>query len=155
MSTRLADQLKLKREPLSKPLPVQLAVSGSRSVINYNTKVDFNYQDIKERRTFNIINIDSYDLILRTPFLFQHKILMGFNPYQVAIGSTAALPIEGDQICHVSSRATDLLEADFEKLCDELREYAKDICKDAIETPLPPLRDINHTIPLIDEAKIY
>ncbi|KAF8573438.1 hypothetical protein K439DRAFT_1650010 [Ramaria rubella] len=140
--TRLADQLKLK-------------LLGSQSVINYNTMVDFKYQDIKERCSFDIINIDRYNLILGTPFLFQHKILMGFNPYPVAIGSTAALPIEGNQICHISSRAADLLEADFEELRDELHEYAKDICKDTIETPLPTLRHINHMIPLIDEAKKY
>ncbi|KAF8574980.1 hypothetical protein K439DRAFT_1641768 [Ramaria rubella] len=90
---------------LTKPLPVQLAVSGSRTVIN-----------------FDIINLDSYDLILGTPFLFQHKVLMGFHPSQVAVGSNKA---------------------------------AEDICKEANETPLPPLRDINHTIPLIDETKVY
>jgi hypothetical protein len=33
-------------------------------------------------------------------------------------------------------------------------DYAKPICKSAEETGLPPLRAINHTIPLIDEDKI-
>ncbi|KAF8573629.1 hypothetical protein K439DRAFT_1624931 [Ramaria rubella] len=80
---------------------------------------------------------------------------MGFNPYQLAVGSKNALQIVGDEVAHVSSRMADLLEEDLQKLREELREYAADICKDAIETPLPPLRVINHTIPLIDEAKVY
>ncbi|KAF8579419.1 hypothetical protein K439DRAFT_1648493 [Ramaria rubella] len=137
MSTTLADQLKLK---------LQLTVLGSRTVINYGTSVDFKYQDINERRTFNIINLDSYDLILRTLFLFQHKILMGFNPYQLAVGSKNTLQIVGDEVAHMSSRMVDLLEEDLQKLQEELYP---------IETPLPPLRAINHTIPLINEAKVY
>jgi hypothetical protein len=37
---------------------------------------------------------------------------------------------------------------------EEILEYAKPICKTAEETGLPPLRAINHTIPLIDENKV-
>ncbi|KAF8585592.1 hypothetical protein K439DRAFT_1615871 [Ramaria rubella] len=155
MSTTLVDQLKLKHEPLTKPLPVQLAVSESCTVINYGTKVDFEYQDISEKCTFDIINLDSYNLILGMLFLFQHKVLMGFNPYQLAVRSKEAMPIEGNEVAHVSSRMVDLAEENLEKLWKELRECATDICEDAIETPLPLLRAINHTIPLIDESKIY
>ena len=36
-----------------------------------------------------------------------------------------------------------------------LLEYADPLCKDASETELLPLRVINHTIPLIDENKLY
>ncbi|KAH7902880.1 hypothetical protein BJ138DRAFT_257217 [Hygrophoropsis aurantiaca] len=53
MSTTLADQLKLKREPLAKPLPVQLAASGSRTKVNYSTTVDLRYQEISEKRSIN------------------------------------------------------------------------------------------------------
>ena len=38
---------------------------------------------------------------------------------------------------------------------EELRHYAEPLCKDIIDTELPPLRDINHTIPLIDKGKTY
>ena len=44
---------------------------------------------------------------------------------------------------------------DLERYRDELREYAKDISTDAMNSPLPPLRAINHTIPLIDEDRVY
>jgi hypothetical protein len=37
---------------------------------------------------------------------------------------------------------------------EELMEYAKPICRKASDTSLPPLRAINHTIPLIDESKV-
>jgi hypothetical protein len=52
MSTTLADQLKVKKVTLNAPLGLQLAVQGSRS------------------RHFDIINLNSYDIILGTPWLF-------------------------------------------------------------------------------------
>ena len=60
----------LEKEPLVKPITVQLAVSGSRTKVTYGTTVSFEYQEIKEDRYFDIMNINSYDLVLETPFLF-------------------------------------------------------------------------------------
>jgi len=51
--------------------------------------------------------------------------------------------------------ATDLLEDEIEKLREMLKKEASDLCKDALETGLPPLRIINHRIPLIDKIKVY
>lgn len=48
-----------------------------------------------------------------------------------------------------------LHEGNLEKVRKELREYAEPLCRTAEETPLPPLWAINHTIPLIDEIKVY
>ncbi|KIM76140.1 hypothetical protein PILCRDRAFT_798107 [Piloderma croceum F 1598] len=147
--------LKVKLEVLDKPLPLQLAVSGSRGKVKVRTNVRFEYQKINETRTFDIINVDSYDLILGTPFLFQHQILLGFNPSQVNVRSTESLPIRGTQVLVLESRATEVVTDHIESLREELRQYALPICKEAIETPLPPLRVINHVIPLNDEHKVY
>lgn len=74
ISTTLADQLKLKQTELAKPIELHLAVQGSRSKVNYGTQSDFKYQNIRERRYFDIVNLSNYDVILGTPFLFQHKV---------------------------------------------------------------------------------
>jgi Retroviral aspartyl protease len=155
MSTTLADQLKVKLEVLDKPLPLQLAVSGSRGKVKVRTTMQFEYQNIKENRAFDIINVDSYDLILGTPFLFQHQVLLGFNPSQVNVRSTESLPIRGTQVLVLESRATEISASYIDSLREELTEYALSICKEAIETPLPPLRVINHVIPLNYEHKVY
>ncbi|TFY52876.1 hypothetical protein EVG20_g10363 [Dentipellis fragilis] len=155
MSTTLVDQLKLKTDVLAKPLPVQLAMSGSRSKVNHSVSVNFRYQDISETRRFDVMNIDNYDLILGTPFLFQHRVVLGLNPPQVAVQSNASLPIKGDQVTTLASLVTELRDEHLQTLRDELRSYADDICKEAVNTPLPPLRAVNHTIPLIDENKTY
>ena len=87
VSTMVVEQLKLRKETYAKPLSVQLAVHGSQSKINCGTKVNFKYQDIDCERRFDITNLDNYDVILGTLFLFQHKIAIGINPPCVVIGS--------------------------------------------------------------------
>ena len=87
MSTSLTDQLKVQLETLEVPLLVQLAVQGSRSHVNSCTQVHFQYQGIDKERVFDIININSYDLILGTPWLFQHQVCLGLNPGRVVLGS--------------------------------------------------------------------
>ena len=103
MSSRFTDQVRLRRKALEKPLPVTLAVSGSRSMSNYSTIARFEYEGIDSQRYFDILNLDGYDLILGTPFLFQHQIKIGFNDSTVNIGSTDPLPIRGERLGKVSS----------------------------------------------------
>ncbi|KAI0038291.1 hypothetical protein FA95DRAFT_1458214, partial [Auriscalpium vulgare] len=155
VSTTLVDQLKLRTEVLAKPLPVQLAVHGSRSKINRSATVQFEYQEISCSRRFDVVNLDNYDMILGTPFIFQHKLMIGMNPTRVVVGSAQPLEIRGEEVTTISSAAADLLEGELEKLRAELRDAARDLCADTTRTALPPLRAINHTIPLVDEEKVY
>lgn len=48
----------------------------------------------------------------------------------------------------------ELVEDRLEPLREQLRREAVDLCPDTARTALPPLRAVNHTIPLVDEAKI-
>lgn len=155
MSTTLVDQLKLPIQDLEKPLTLQLAVSGSRGKVKCLVNAVLAYQSVKEKRTFDVANLDSHDLILGLPFLVQHKLLLGFNPAQVTIRSIESVLFDAEQSVYIASRAAELKQINIDEFREELTQYASDICKEAIETPLPPLRTINHVIPLIDEHKVY
>jgi hypothetical protein len=155
ISTTVVDQLKLPREVLAKQASVQLAVHGSRSKINCSVTVDFKYQAIDEKRRFDVVNLDSYDMILGTPFIFQHQVLMGLNPTRVVVGSADALEMRGEEVSSISSAAADVVEDDLQKLRDQLATEARDLCPDTSKVALPPFRAINHTIPLIDVEKVY
>ncbi len=72
ISSNLAQQLNVKKMELASPVNVNMAVQGSRTKVNYGTKVSLQYQEIKEEQYFDIMNLSNYDLILGTPFLFQH-----------------------------------------------------------------------------------
>jgi hypothetical protein len=72
VSTSLVDQLKLAKVELTKPLALQLAVQGSRSKVNWGIQAELKYQRIKGQCYFDVANLLNYDLILGTPWLFQH-----------------------------------------------------------------------------------
>ena len=155
MSSTLADQLGVKRTLLETPLALQLAVQGSRSKVNAVATVQLEYQGIKESRTFDIINLNSYDMILGTPWMHQHQLCLGFNPARVVIGSYEPQPLKMGNDTKLMVHALSPEDKQIADAREELRRYAEPLCKEANETDLPPFRVINHTIPLIDEHKTY
>ena len=153
--TTVVDQLDLQKEFYVKPLSVQLAIHRSRSKINCGAKVNFQYQSINCEWRFDIANLDNYDAVLGTPFLFQHKVAVGINPACVVVGSNQPVELDGPDIITINSAAADLLDDRLDKPRVELKGEAEDLCMDTSKTVLPPLRAVNHTIPLIDEHKVY
>lgn len=107
MSTRFADSINAHCIQLAKPLPIQLAVEGSRSMIHWCTDAHVLFDKINETQHFDIMNLQDYDIILGTSFLFQHKISIALNPLQVYVRSANALPIHREQISKISSRVID------------------------------------------------
>ncbi|KAG8699915.1 hypothetical protein FRC08_005038 [Ceratobasidium sp. 394] len=155
ISSTVVDQLKLKHEVLAKPIGLQMAVTGSRSSITRSVTARLGFQGIDEDRRFDVINIDNYDLILGTPFLYQYEVIVSFNPPTVSVGSRRAQPIQCESAIVIESLATQLFEEKIEERREALRAYGADLCKSMAETALPPFRAINHTIPIIDETKRY
>jgi len=118
-------------------------------------KVWFQYQGADYDRYFDVINLQSYDLILGTPFLFQHQVLVGLNSPRVILGSKTPLAMKGPQVSVLESRATDIYEENLGKVREQLMAEAKPLCSQSGATALPPFQAINHSIPLIDDSKIY
>ena len=116
----LADQLSIKKEMLEFPLSLQLAVQGSRSKVNAKASVKLEYQESKIHTFYNI-NINSYDLILGTPWMYQHQICLGFTLARVVVGSDIALTVR-------SGVDTKLMTAGItleERLLEEVQENLK------------------------------
>ena len=88
-------------------------MQGSCSKVNSGTTAQLQYQDIDESRYFDIVNLSNYDLILGTPFLFQHKVLMGLNEAQVIIESPESVPIAGSNITKLAAQVVELVEDDL------------------------------------------
>ena len=55
-----------------------MAVTGSKSVINYGANVTIKYEGRESKEYFDIINIDYYDAILGTPFLRKQEVIIDF-----------------------------------------------------------------------------
>jgi len=100
-------------------------------------------------------NLHGHNIILGTPFLFQHKITFRFNPSQVIVGSADPVPIQDPAVSEIASRTIELIEDNLKQIREELHDYTRPLCREDEDIPLPPFRAINHTIPLIDPDKIY
>ena len=109
----------------------------------------------KRSEAVYLVNINSYDLILGTPWMWQHQVCIGLNPARVMIGSDTTLPMKLGADTKPMAHSVAFDSDEVEAAREELRRYAEPLCKEVGETDLPPLRAINHTIPLIDENKTY
>ena len=79
ISPEFTQAAKIKTFALEKPIGIQLAVMGIKSIINYgtNTTIKINGEELKEY--FDVVNIDYYDAILRTLFLKKFKVAIDFT----------------------------------------------------------------------------
>jgi len=59
------------------------------------------------------------------------------------------------QVSVLKSHATEVYEENLEKVRKYLQELVRPLCSQVSTTALPPFHVINHSIPLIDELKIY
>lgn len=101
-------------------------------------------------------NLNDYDLILGTPWIWQHRVCIGLNPARILIGSNSPVPIVASKDTkYLMGAATLTIDDEVSSARKDLMEYAEPICRNVDETELPPFRAINHSIPLIDESKIY
>ena len=69
---------KIEPFPLDKLIGIQLAVTGSKSVINYGANTTIKYEGRESKGYFDIISIDYNDAILGMPFLRQHEVIIDF-----------------------------------------------------------------------------
>jgi hypothetical protein len=74
LSPEFATVAKVPAIELQEQMTLQLAVTGSRSKINYGTWVPMEFGPIKATTYFDIANIEGYDAILGTPFLWEHGV---------------------------------------------------------------------------------
>jgi hypothetical protein len=79
VSPEFATVAKIPAIKLQDQMTLQLAVTGSHSKINYGAWAMVNFGPINPKVYFNIANIDGYDIILGTPFMWEHRILLIFQ----------------------------------------------------------------------------
>jgi hypothetical protein len=70
---------KLKMMQLDNPIALQLGTVGSRSMINYGVRAPLTLGPIDDADAYmDVVNIDRYDMILGTPFLRKHGLVLDF-----------------------------------------------------------------------------
>ncbi|KAJ7484150.1 hypothetical protein FB451DRAFT_1009922, partial [Mycena latifolia] len=79
MTPEFASATHAPRIRLEEQVTLQLGCVGSRSRINYGTRVPVNFGGIKGHIYFDQVNLDRYDVIIGTPFLNRHGAVIDFQ----------------------------------------------------------------------------
>ncbi|KAF8238717.1 hypothetical protein L208DRAFT_1221567, partial [Tricholoma matsutake] len=158
ISPEFAMSANLKAHESEEPVPLQLGTIGSHLKINFGLFTDFEISEIKNTHYFNVVNIDRYDAILGTIFMRKHGIVLDLERDEVCIkGKHLDTIIEGPNTfkqAHRHAMHPQPPKDDTSARSEEWKHSCQDILN-GVPDKLPPLRDINHHIPLVDEKKQY
>ncbi|KAF8236988.1 hypothetical protein L208DRAFT_1249811 [Tricholoma matsutake] len=150
----------LKAHEFEEPVPLQLSTVGSRSKINFGLFTDFEIGGVVNTHYFDVVNINRYDATLGTMFMRKHGIVLDFEHDEVRIkGKRLNTVIEGPNTFmqarwHAIRHPTAKKVRDLDNIVPKWKQSCQDILS-RVPDKLPPLREINHHIPLVDEKKKY
>jgi hypothetical protein len=83
LSPELVKIAGIKVYKLTDQVPIQLDTRGSQSKISYGIKTTIKYGPVDMDHYFDVVNIDRYDVILRTVFMRRHGSTLDFGMNQV------------------------------------------------------------------------
>ncbi|KAL1947388.1 hypothetical protein VTO73DRAFT_14349 [Trametes versicolor] len=154
---------------LENPATLQLGCAGSRSRINFGTRSPVTLGVFGAEVYFDIANLDRYDAVLGTPFLRRFGVMLDFKNNCVHLdGQIAATDADAGSTAvepPTTARSTTpppvelpnpppATSPEARRLCDALLLEFSDLFQ-PVPPGLPPLRAVNHTIPLVDPKKRY
>ena len=83
-------------KPLAKPVTLQLACQGSKSMINHGITATINVMGQIVKEYFDVANVDYYDAILGAPFLRRFGFSLNFEKDEIRIKESKCKP--GDSV---------------------------------------------------------
>ncbi|KAF8190256.1 hypothetical protein K438DRAFT_1493603, partial [Mycena galopus ATCC 62051] len=145
----------LKVFPTHSEITLQLGTAGSRSKINHGVTALCEYNDIKSEEYLDIVNLDQFDIIVGTKFMRKHKMSLDFQYNTICVaGVPSATEATNQHIQEMETGGVMYTEDDIPRLRDRWMEISMDIMSGVLEK-MPPMRAVNHQIPLIDEELLY
>ncbi|KIN92792.1 hypothetical protein M404DRAFT_172614, partial [Pisolithus tinctorius Marx 270] len=149
--------MKMKVFPLDQQPMLQLGCIGSRSKITHGGLSMIKMGHQQNSCYFDVANIDRYDCILGILFLRQHKVVLNFAEKSMTIaGEKVLMLMEPEPTLTVIKpiQKRTLGDKDIPHLRERWFEKFRQRFE-GVELKLPPLWEVNHRIPLIDEDKQY
>ncbi|KIJ42819.1 hypothetical protein M422DRAFT_123566, partial [Sphaerobolus stellatus SS14] len=143
---------KLPKFELEKPVILQLACVGCKSTVQYGLTAKILLSKEKYDEYFDITNVNYYDVILGFSFLRQFEILLDFKNNCVQMGKLS-FPNRFGSITPTEADGISLNVSDIPALREAWQNRHVDIFGD-IPLELPPFREVNHEIKLIDPSKV-
>ncbi|KIJ53762.1 hypothetical protein M422DRAFT_93588, partial [Sphaerobolus stellatus SS14] len=162
MSSEFARATGLRMHRLPEPIGIQQVFQGSRVKLYYTVTTDITIGQRTYPEMFDITNVDYYNIMLGTSFLRQVKANIDFNGLGSIVPSRAVAPTSGIEMFNRKERriissarvSIKLTKENFTHLHTQWKENYADLFGE-IPLELPPMREVNHRIKLIDPDKRF
>ncbi|KIK10971.1 hypothetical protein PISMIDRAFT_123549, partial [Pisolithus microcarpus 441] len=148
VSPAFAKVMKMRVFPLKQQLMLQLGCIGSRSKITHGGTSTIQIGNYEVDVYFDVANIDCYNCIIGIPFLRQTKVILNFTRKTIEIAG------DEEHLTIIKPNKTLLKNEDIPQLQNRWFDQYKHRLSGVI-LKLPPLQEVNHRIPLVDEKKQY
>ncbi|KAK0494262.1 hypothetical protein EDD18DRAFT_1077400 [Armillaria luteobubalina] len=89
MSPHFADVSRVLVFNLIEPVTLQLGTVGSCSKINFGTMAEIGVARLTTTEYVDMVNIDRYNLLVGTPFMHHHGVVLDFENKYVRINGTS------------------------------------------------------------------
>ncbi|KAF8479820.1 hypothetical protein JB92DRAFT_2597009, partial [Gautieria morchelliformis] len=142
----------MKTFALEQPIALQLACIGSRSTINYGTNTIIKFGREIYDKYFNVANDEYYDVILGTLFLRRFGITLDFSSPGTIRKGNEIIPM-GKRCSHLTVKAMGKRKAAVRTVHTRRKIPIITDLVSGIPLELPPLRESNQEINLIDPNK--
>ncbi|KAF8451051.1 hypothetical protein L210DRAFT_3386278 [Boletus edulis BED1] len=142
--------------PLEQQLMLQLGCIGSQLKITHGGKTHIEIGRKTSKIYFDVANINQYNCILGIPFLQEQQAVLNFLNQMIQIGNDRIALLEEGHLAAITTRATvvKLMGNEVPQLRNRwFHKYSHWL--GGIINRLPPLREVNHRILLIEEEKHY
>ncbi|KAF8170177.1 hypothetical protein K438DRAFT_1614254, partial [Mycena galopus ATCC 62051] len=140
--------------PIESAITLQLGTVGSRSQINYGMNAQVKYGPIDSEEYMDIVNLDRFDMIIGTKFMRKHGICLDFAKNEIRVRGKQFRVAIDQQIKELAAGTMQYVSEDIPTLRERWLELNRDIMS-GVPEKMPPMRAVNHRIPLIDEKKVY
>ena len=77
---------------LENPATLKLGCVGSKSKVNYGTKVRTKFAQKESTVYFDVANIDQYDIILGIPYMNKHGIVLDIPAKEIIVDGKVRIP---------------------------------------------------------------
>ncbi|KIK16507.1 hypothetical protein PISMIDRAFT_113200, partial [Pisolithus microcarpus 441] len=151
VSPAFATVAKLPTFTLASQLTLQLGCVGSHSKITHGSQMKLRLGAFMCDAYFDVANIDRYDCILGIPFLRSHGVRLKFDTNTIEVGG---ISVPAHTELDLSSSPQKYSDEDIPRLREGLYKKYEHRMKGVVPK-MPPLREVNHRIPLIDEGMRY
>ena len=156
ISGKFVDLARMKKIPLEEQISLDLAIGGTKGKITYGVYATIEWEGIRAMHYFDVVNLGSvdYSIVLGTGFMYQYGLSLTINPFSVRALLPEGVPLEGPRLERALGLKSIEIGNQLQVWIDRLWKEAEDLtCEPPNE--LPPWREVNHKIPLIDETAKY